>query len=566
MGQGEEQTNQPKPQVSWGISPLSSKILHFSRASQSFSPKGNFEHPLDHNGISPCKKKLKKQRSSVLLQKILTNEAAPKSPLINGDDLDDIDDEAFMLFPEAEPQIEKNTNENVQKSDDVDENVNLSVVLDDKENIPPAVESDSESWNDIDWDKIEQEANVEVESVEVKMNDETIQKYRRLYVLQILDSQYSFEYEGATLCRPERIVKCVDEKELVEVNVKLRGEWSQTLISIGDSCNVVNVKNEKLLGVETYVIDDESDLLIIVCPDVIISGTTIADSFSCQRKAFLNEKVKSSDKSGALILGVILHELYEIVITSQITNMAIIKQKLYEIIKNNLLNLYAIDYDEEKVMKEAEPILASIPSFLSKLQQQGYKRTRETEETINSYVLGIKGKIDATVELCDGQVVPFELKTGKFTSPSHNAQTMLYAYLLNDYYDINVKRTWLYYASTDSLCDLKLVKREMRSMIIGRNELAFFLNKNQIPPMINNEHQCKKCYQLDSCLTFNVALEKTTFPISEIYQTKIGNATQKSIEFFQSYLTAMDEEEKLLQSIKREIWTESVEEREASGK
>ena len=65
----------------------------------------------------------------------------------------------------------------------------------------------------------------------------------------------------------------------------------------------------------------------------------------------------------------------------------------------------------------------------------------EVEEHIWSPAFGLKGNIDATVQICldegDGQktlTVPFELKTGKHSSAAHKAQTSLYSLLLSDRY------------------------------------------------------------------------------------------------------------------------------------
>lgn len=65
----------------------------------------------------------------------------------------------------------------------------------------------------------------------------------------------------------------------------------------------------------------------------------------------------------------------------------------------------------------------------------------EVEEKIWSPMYGLKGNVDATVQvsLKDGidektLTVPFELKTGKHQSAAHKAQTSLYTLLLSDRY------------------------------------------------------------------------------------------------------------------------------------
>lgn len=65
----------------------------------------------------------------------------------------------------------------------------------------------------------------------------------------------------------------------------------------------------------------------------------------------------------------------------------------------------------------------------------------DIEEKIWSPVYGLKGMVDATVQVAmkDGKnnrtlTVPFELKTGKFPNAAHKAQTALYTLLLSDRY------------------------------------------------------------------------------------------------------------------------------------
>ena len=65
----------------------------------------------------------------------------------------------------------------------------------------------------------------------------------------------------------------------------------------------------------------------------------------------------------------------------------------------------------------------------------------EVEEHVWSPMYGLKGNIDATIQIRleeeDGAktlTVPFELKTGKHTSNAHQAQTALYSLLLSDRY------------------------------------------------------------------------------------------------------------------------------------
>ena len=65
----------------------------------------------------------------------------------------------------------------------------------------------------------------------------------------------------------------------------------------------------------------------------------------------------------------------------------------------------------------------------------------EVEEKVWSPLFGLKGNIDATVQVKvrngtdrPTMTVPLELKTGKHSSAAHKAQTSLYTLLLSDRY------------------------------------------------------------------------------------------------------------------------------------
>lgn len=84
----------------------------------------------------------------------------------------------------------------------------------------------------------------------------------------------------------------------------------------------------------------------------------------------------------------------------------------------------------------------------------------EVEEKVWSPLYGLKGNVDATVQvlLKNGNeektlTVPFELKTGKHQSAAHKAQTSLYTLLLSDRYGMQCSpRLQLYLVADKIFC------------------------------------------------------------------------------------------------------------------
>ena len=69
------------------------------------------------------------------------------------------------------------------------------------------------------------------------------------------------------------------------------GDWYNTLISAGDRIHVIWDRSG-----QKAAIDNEHNLLI-VHPDVLVSGRSVGESFRCIRKTTLEEKIRSEVSS-----------------------------------------------------------------------------------------------------------------------------------------------------------------------------------------------------------------------------------------------------------------------------
>ena len=156
----------------------------------------------------------------------------------------------------------------------------------------------------------------------------------------------------------------------------------------------------------------------------------------------------------------------------------------------------------------------------------------EVEEHVWSPMYGLKGNIDATVQVVmqkPGEAshktltIPLEFKTGKKdNNESHRAQTALYTLLFSDRYDIEVTCGVLYYLETAKTFRVEKVRNEIRHMIIQRNELACYVrDKLDLPPMIKKQHMCKNCYAQTSCFTYHKLVENgdgVTSGMGEVFE------------------------------------------------
>ncbi|GAK67711.1 DNA replication helicase DNA2 [Moesziomyces antarcticus] len=283
------------------------------------------------------------------------------------------------------------------------------------------------------------------------------------------------------------------------------------------------------------------------------------------------------------------------------------------------------------------------------------RRILDVEEEIWSPAFGLKGKVDVSVE-CDiaegsdpkpsrkvgsnsngafargvqkqdseappaskvtTSVVPLELKTGRaeVVSTEHRAQTMLYTLMMSDRYATRVNDGLLYYSKSGEMHRISRSRNEVRSLIIGRNELAHYLRHNPsrlakpdpeaaqtdrvrvLPPTIDSEYKCRRCYAVDGCMLFRRAIENVVepkeesntshedvsrlsvaeaqgtdlvlarrTPIADVYEQKTSHLTAVHLEFFRKWDRLLNLEEEDAVRIRREMWTMSAEQREKAGR
>ena len=248
--------------------------------------------------------------------------------------------------------------------------------------------------------------------------------------------------------------------------VTLRQSWATTAVCEGDKVHLEVDWQDGACGVV-----EDSKGTIVVQPDMLVSSTAVVSALFCMRKAVLAEKFKGMEGGNrVMLLGTIVHELLQ----------EVLKHKAYkrpEILKafdvilaapKILGDLVSIGMSEVDMRKEVEPFVRHIQYFVDKFilgkivakpedeegkkVETGKKRnpTRpqwegrvsnviDIEENLWSPRLGMKGKIDLTVEtnqqglLDTTTILPLEVKTGKPTySTSHQGQVIYMGWTFKD--------------------------------------------------------------------------------------------------------------------------------------
>jgi DNA replication ATP-dependent helicase Dna2 len=134
--------------------------------------------------------------------------------------------------------------------------------------------------------------------------------------------------------------------------------------------------------------------------------------------------------------------------------------------------------------------------------------------------------------------MPFEIKTGRaITGMEHRAQTMLYTLLVSERYGVSVTEGLLYYTQNDEVVRVPRGWNEMRGLIGGRNELAAYMMRRMrtsgdngkggaknieqseesfLPPTIDDERTCKRCYALDTCMLYRKVLSSVSWFLARL--------------------------------------------------
>ena len=128
----------------------------------------------------------------------------------------------------------------------------------------------------------------------------------------------------------------------MERTVFIRDDWYHVNVENGDIVHVI---------AKTNIINNTNGMLI-VNPDFLVSSTTIADSFGCKRRAVLQDRVKATgDISKPLIYGSILHELFQKALISNDFSDEFLLGSIDELLSQHIQQLYILK-EEVSVTKD----------------------------------------------------------------------------------------------------------------------------------------------------------------------------------------------------------------------
>lgn len=406
--------------------------------------------------------------------------------------------------------------------------------------------------------------------------------FARYQLKSILRSSY--QHQGHK--RNQLILSVVDSFGL-DAKLVVRGEASELNLMVNDIIHVIHTypDNQKLI--------DDAHNLLIWNPDILISSTVVADQIFCPRKTVLLKRYSFPGAlSLPLILGTIVHEIFQICMITEKFTLDFMENLLSEEVQKNLFEIFSIGDIVEELKSEARKQF----KFLRDWFLQYYKtRPREIptnkrqqkvkfsvaeildiEESVWSPMFGLKGIADVTIKANIGGdtgtgqfLLPMEIKTGR-PHLSHQAQAALYSLLFKDRYNVEISSFLLVYSLDEGSTTKHTISTpDLRSLVNLRNRISSFLKPgDQSLPDLIRRQECQRCVVRDSCMTINYMIEDGLPSESGLEEDQYVelvehlNIHPEYGQFFKFWDNLISKEEQFQSRVNKELWVMTAKERE----
>ena len=149
-----------------------------------------------------------------------------------------------------------------------------------------------------------------------------------------------------------------DGKTKAQKAVTLRQTWFDSPCTPGSYVNIIGSFDK--FG--QCIIDDANNMLILH-PDHLISATVVADSFSCTRRAVLQDRVKATNEANEpQVYGHILHEIFQEAMKANRWDTAWFRNTIELIASRYLETLSEINVE---VVRAVEHLMSKVPELQS---------------------------------------------------------------------------------------------------------------------------------------------------------------------------------------------------------
>lgn len=408
--------------------------------------------------------------------------------------------------------------------------------------------------------------------------------------------------------RSETILTVEDETTKSSATVICSGAWYRLNTSINE---YVTIKAKRKINSIDWIIDNDHGICIIK-PDILVNGTTVVNSLFCQREGVLSSKLGDYNalpnlevSMTPLILGSLIHRLLQTALTENIFEISDLNKLFDNMVKepSTMTMLYSSNLTNDKIKSLANEYIMMTHKFmyryvkgknLDNKKDDNFNGkivdVKDIEESVYLPLLGLKGKIDATVEVKlynnYKKIMPLEIKTGKTSFyPSHKGQIYLYCLMLN-ILGTKVDGGLLLYIKDNIMKEVKSARKDERELLLQRNSMAYYLStipdnlidndsdkltSMKLPNPIFHEKHCNNCAYNTVCTAFADRDEDLYLsehhPIAKFKNSLIPHLTDDHINYVIKWISLVEIEEAHNRNIElaRCVWNTTPISREKKG-
>lgn len=353
------------------------------------------------------------------------------------------------------------------------------------------------------------------------------------------------------------------------VTLKLSDSWERSEVRAGDHVHVIGLFKEDGGPIE---VSHSNGRLLIVEPDTLVTITNVAAALECERQVALTKYVRPpSEVTKPLLYGTITHEFIQRCFVANDFSMHFLKKALDETVTLYANELYLLETTLDEAITELSDKLTTIQQWSQKYMKSSeagppssyvaahrgkltlsmaLEKVVDVEEEMRSPFLGLRGRIDATVEARTGNgeilLAALEIKTGKReTNAAHRAQAMLYTLLMREQHPGNA-HPWslLWYADVGTMLAVDPSALELRQLIQKRNAIARPLSGPSVIPLplpTSQLQTCNFCAFQAPCATYAQSTGDSHPTITDNYP--IEDPALKFFEKWDSLITLESQEE-----------------------
>ncbi|XP_050677350.1 uncharacterized protein LOC126974025 isoform X2 [Leptidea sinapis] len=149
----------------------------------------------------------------------------------------------------------------------------------------------------------------------------------------------------------------------------IEGVWMNTPLQEGEIVSILASRNAS----GSFVINNTSGLLSLR-PDHLISTTSVVAGVFCKRKAVLQERWRGIDSANtAMTVGILIHELVQKALTSDILDVKELRTQCDDIIKDSIQMLYDCGITESEARANMDVYVPPLADFMQTYKKPSLK-------------------------------------------------------------------------------------------------------------------------------------------------------------------------------------------------